>query len=112
MNCGVIRAATFLFGHVYHRLPLNKDEVEILEHIWGSPSSRKRDHIYFPAFLVLAQSGIKLFSCRPLCSRDQHPKRLGGVALVEEFFEMPFQHTAEMLSAVQRPWKVGWEVGE
>lgn len=105
MNCGVIRAATFLFGHVYHRLPLplNKDEVEILEHIWGSPSSRKRDHIYFPAFLVLAQSGIKLFF---------YSKMLGRVALVEELFEMPFQHIAEMLSAVQWPWKVGWEVGE
>lgn len=45
-------------------------------------------------------------------SRDQHPKRLGGVVLVEEFFEMLFQYTAEILPAVQWSWKVNWEVSD
>lgn len=101
----------FIWSYLWHQyihrlpLPLNKDRVDgILEHIWGFPSSRKRDHICFPAFLVLAQSRIKLFPCRPLRSQAPETSILKG--LVEEFFEMLFQHIAETLSAGQWPWKV------
>lgn len=70
---------SYLWHQYIHRLLLNKDRVDgILENIWGFPSARKRDHICFPAFLILAQSGIKLFPCRHFCSQAPETSILKG----------------------------------
>lgn len=81
MSCNLF-IWSYLWHQYIHRLPLNKDRVGLdgaLEHIWGFPSSRKRDHIYFPVFLVLAQSGTKLSPCRPLCSQAPETSILKGL---------------------------------